>query len=67
MWEESNNMRIDILEKNGLNIDGKEILPGSPIQEAIAKLGVSDVFEDHYYFLMVRCYLPLIMRKPFEK
>jgi hypothetical protein len=43
-------MRIDILEKSGLNIDGKEILLGSPIQEAIAKLGVSDVFEDHYYF-----------------
>lgn len=44
-------MKIDLIEKIGMNVDGKEILFGSSIEAVKEVLGSSNVYESNYYFL----------------
>lgn len=44
-------MKIDLIEKIGMNVDGKEILFGSKIETAKEVLGACNVYESNYYFL----------------
>lgn len=44
-------MKIDLIEKIGLKVDGKEILFGSDIKAAKKVLGDCNVYEDRYSFL----------------
>lgn len=44
-------MKIDLIEKIGMNVDGKEILFGSSIEAVKEVLGSCNVYESNYYFL----------------
>lgn len=44
-------MKIDLIEKIGMNVDGKEILFGSSIEVVKEVLGSCNVYESNYYFL----------------
>lgn len=45
------NMKIELIEKTGMYVDGREILFGSDIETAKEILGTCDVYESNYYFL----------------
>lgn len=46
-----NNMKIDLMEKRGLQIEDKEIMLGGSIEVAKEVLGEHDIFDGNYYFL----------------
>lgn len=43
-------MRIEILDKVGIKVDGKQIVLGDAIAVATDILGGADVYEENYYF-----------------